>query len=105
MTTRGQTAALKVVNKAFVPDERKLEIRTRLKRVRGQLDGIERRLNENRSCIEIMTQISASQEALRGVARLMARNYLETCASQGIRAGRAAEVYDELMKIIFKLTR
>ena len=45
-------ATLKVLNEAFVPDERKGDIRVRLKRVRGQVDGIERMLDANRPCVE-----------------------------------------------------
>jgi DNA-binding FrmR family transcriptional regulator len=67
--------------------------------------GIERMLADNRPCLEILTQISAAQEALRGVGRVMTRNYLERCAATAIRAGREAQVYDELMNVIFKLTR
>ena len=96
---------MKVLNDAFVPDERKAEVRKRLARLRGQVEGIERMLDQNRPCVEILTQISAAQEALRGAGRVMVRNYLERCASAGIKAGREREVYDEMMNVIFKLTR
>ena len=62
-------------------------------------------LEENRPCIEILTQISAVQEAVRGAGRIIVRNYLERCAAAGIKAGREHEVYDEVMDVIFKLTR
>jgi DNA-binding FrmR family transcriptional regulator len=62
-------------------------------------------LAQDRPCIEILTQLSAAQEALRGASRVMARNYLERCATNAIKAGREQEVYDELMDVIFKLTR
>lgn len=97
--------ALRILDQAFVPDERKTEIRNRLARVKGQVEGVERMLAENRPCLEILTQIAAAQEALRGVGRVMVRNYLERCAAAGIKAGREQEVYDELMDVIFKLTR
>ena len=98
-------ATLRVLNEAFVPDERKGDIRVRLKRVRGQVDGIERMLDANRPCVDILTQVAAAQQALRGVGKLMVRNYLERCAAEGLKSGREQEVYDELMDIIFKLTR
>lgn len=101
--TGGRT--LKILNDAFVPDERKAEVRKRLARLKGQLDGVDRMLNDNRPCVEILTQISAAQEALRGAGRVMVRNYLERCAAAGIKAGREQEVYDEVMDVIFKLTR
>jgi DNA-binding FrmR family transcriptional regulator len=97
--------ALRIINEAFVPDERKAELRTRLKKAKGQVEGIERMLEDDRPCLEILTQIAAAQEALKGVGRLMVRNYLERCAATAIRAGREGEVYDELMDVVFKLTR
>ena len=100
-----KTAELRVLNEVFVPDERKGAIRSRLKRLRGQVDGLERMLDANRPCVEILTQVAAAQQALRGVSKLIVRNYLERCASQAIKSGREEEVFDELMDIIFKLTR
>jgi DNA-binding FrmR family transcriptional regulator len=101
----GTNQALRVLGDAFVPLERKAEVHKRLARARGQVEGIERMLALNRPCIEILTQISAAQEALRGAGRVMVRNYLERCAAAGIKAGREQEVYDEVMDVIFKLTR
>lgn len=98
-------APLRILNKAFVPDERKSELRDRLKRLKGQLDGIERMIGDDRPCIEILTQVSAAQQALRGVSRVMVRNYLERCASAALKAGREQEVYDEIMEIVFKAAR
>lgn len=100
-----RTSLPRVLNEAFVPDERKGDIRARLKRLRGQMDGIERMLDTNRPCIDILTQVSAAQQALRGVGKLVVRNYLERCAKKAIRSGREEETFDELMDIVFKLTR
>jgi len=105
MVIRKGGAALRILDEAFVPDERKAELRERLKRVRGQVEGLDRMLDANRPCLEILTQISAAQEALRGVGRLMVRNYLERCASAAIKAGREQEIYDQLLEVIFKLTK
>ena len=100
-----RSRTLKVLNDAFVPDERKAEVRKRLARLKGQVEGIERMLDQNRPCVEILTQISAAQEALRGASRVMVRNYLEKCATTAIREGREQEVYDEVMDLVFKVTR
>ena len=104
MGTR-KAVSLRIVNEAFVPDARKGELRTRLKKARGQVDGLERMLDDNRPCLEILTQLAATQEALRGVGRLMVRNYIERCATSAIKEGREQEVYDELMDVVFKLAR
>ena len=105
MLNRPTGRALRVVDAVFVPDERKAEVRKRLARAKGQVEGVERMLDQNRPCVEILTQISAAQEALRGAGRVVVRNYLERCASAAIKAGREQEVYDEMMDIVFKLTR
>lgn len=105
MVARKKDVALRILEDTFVPDERKAEIRGRLKRIHGQVEGLERMLTDNRPCLEILTQIAAAQEALRGVGRLMVRNYLERCAAAAIKAGREQEVYDQLMEIIFKLSK
>lgn len=103
--TKKNVVPLRILNDAFVPDERKTELRSRLNRLRGQLDGIERMLDSDRPCLEILTQLSAAQEALRGVGRVMTRNYLERCASAGIKAGREKEVYDEVIDVVFRVAR
>ncbi len=105
MGGRRQTQPLRVLNKIFVPDDRKAELRNRLKRLQGQVEGLGRMLEDNRPCVEMLTQVAAAQEATRAIGRLVVRNYLERCAAAAIRAGREQEVYDELMDIIFKLTR
>lgn len=96
---------LPVVEKVFVADQRKAEVRRRLKRARGQVDGIDRMLEENRPCAEILQQIAAAQEALRAAGKLMVRSYLEKCATEGIKAGRTKEVYDEFLEIIYRMVR
>lgn len=98
-------SSLPVLNRAFVPDERKAEVRRRLSRARGQVDGIERMLDENRPCAEILQQIAAAQEALRAAGKTMVRSYMEKCAAEGIKSGREKEVYDELLEIIYRMVR
>ena len=98
-------SSLPVLDRVFVPDERKVEVRRRLSRARGQVDGIERMLEENRPCAEILQQIAAAQEALRAAGKVMVRNYMESCATEGIKAGRGNEVYDEFLEIIYRMVR
>lgn len=96
---------LKVLNESFVPDERRAEIKRSLRRIRGQIEGLERLLDENRPCSEFLMQTAASQEALRRVGRLMLQNYLERCATRAIREGRAEEIYEEFTELVYKLVR
>lgn len=99
-----KAASLPVLDNVFVPDERKAEVRGRLKRVRGQVDGIERMLEANRPCREILQQVAAAQEALRAASKIMVRNYVESCVTRGIRAGQS-DIYDEFLTVIYQMVR
>ncbi len=80
---------------------------TRLRRIEGQVRGVQGMVAEDRYCADILTQISSIQEALRAVSRELMRNHLRHCASSAIRAGDAeAELmYDELVDLMHKHNR
>jgi CsoR family transcriptional regulator, copper-sensing transcriptional repressor len=80
----------------------------RLSRIEGQLRGIQRMVEEDRYCADILMQVSSAQEALRSVARSLMRNHLAHCASHAIRTGSDQEkeaMYDELLEMIYKNAR
>jgi DNA-binding FrmR family transcriptional regulator len=89
---------------AGVDPEIKTRNLTRLRRIEGQVRGLQKMVEEDRYCADILTQISSVHEALRAVARELMRNHLKHCATGAIRAGEAeAEaMYDELVGLIFK---
>ena len=75
----------------------------RLRIIEGQVRGIERLVEEERYCVDVLTQIASVQEALRGVSKEIVRNHLETCVTEGIRNGEGEVHYQELTDIMFKL--
>ena len=75
----------------------------RLKIIEGQVRGIEKLVEEERYCVDVLTQIASVQEALRGVSKEIVRNHLETCVAEGIRKGEGETHYEELTDIMFKL--
>jgi DNA-binding FrmR family transcriptional regulator len=81
--------------------------RKRLRRIEGQVRGIQKMVDDERYCADVLTQISAVQEALRAVSRELMRNHLKHCASAAIRggAGDAEAMYDELTDLIYKHAR
>src|SRR5690242_1971624 len=72
--------------------------RNRLRRIEGQIRGIEKMVEDDRYCADIIVQIAAVQEALRGVARALMRNHLQHCATHAIKGTptEARAMYDEL---------
>jgi DNA-binding FrmR family transcriptional regulator len=74
----------------------------RLKRIEGQIRGLQRMVDEDRYCADILTQVSSVQRALRAVSRELLRNHLRHCAGAAIRTGDAAAdaMYDELLGLM-----
>lgn len=80
----------------------------RLRRIEGQVRGLQKMVDDERYCADIITQISSVQEALRGVAKSLMRNHLRHCATQAISKGspdEARAMYDELLELIYKHLR
>ena len=79
----------------------------RLRRIEGQIRGIQKMVEEDRYCGDILTQVGAVQEALRSVGKELMRNHLRHCASQAIRSGgaEAEEMYGELVDLFYKNAR
>jgi len=79
----------------------------RLRRIEGQVRGLQRMVDDERYCADILTQISSVHEALRAVARELLRNHLKHCASDAIRRGAhdAEAMYDELGELMYKHSR
>jgi DNA-binding FrmR family transcriptional regulator len=79
----------------------------RLKRIEGQVRGLQKMVEDDRYCADVLTQVSSVHEALRAVARELMRNHLKHCATHAIRAGHAeAEaMYDELIELLHRHSR
>ncbi len=84
------------------------EAAQRMSRIEGQIRGIKKMVEQGRYCVEVLGQISAVHEALRGVGKLIMRNYLENCVTSSLRSGKqrkARETYAELMDVIYKFAK
>jgi DNA-binding FrmR family transcriptional regulator len=91
---------------AVDPDVKSRNLK-RLRRIEGQVRGLQKMIGDDRYCADILTQISSVQEALRGVGRELMRNHLKHCATGAIRAGgkQADGMYDELVDLMYTHSR
>jgi DNA-binding FrmR family transcriptional regulator len=91
---------------AVEPDAKDRNLK-RLRRIEGQVRGLQKMVEEDRYCADILTQISSVNEALRAVGRELMRNHLKHCAAAAIRATEpeAEAMYDELVELMFKHNR
>lgn len=84
------------------------KVQTRLRRIEGQIRGLQSMVEDDRYCGDVLTQIASVQEALRGVARTITRDHLQHCVTEAARSGddvRLTETYDELMTLIERQNR
>ena len=73
---------------------------TRLKRIEGQVRGIEAHY-----CIDIINQITAAQKALDGVAKIVMKRHVESCVTESIRRDGGGKMIDELIQTVFSYGR
>jgi len=82
--------------------------RKRLRRIEGQIRGLQKMVEEDRYCADIIVQIASAQQALRGVARNLMKNHLHHCAAKALASGKPKEtaaMYDELLELIYSHLR
>ena len=92
---------------AGVDDDARQRNLKRLRRIEGQVRGLQKMVEEDRYCADVMMQISSVHEALRAVGRELMRNHLKHCATKAIRSDKAeaAAMYDELVELMYKHSR
>jgi DNA-binding FrmR family transcriptional regulator len=91
-----------------IPKERQEAILHRLNYVQGHINGIRKMVENERDCIIVLTQISASYEGLRKVGQMMMRIYIENCVTQDIRSEDPETVnrmYEEIMNVVYKYSK
>jgi DNA-binding FrmR family transcriptional regulator len=77
----------------------------RLKRIEGQVKGIQRMVENEKYCIDIVNQVNAVRRALEQVALLVMRRHVESCVAEAIKVGNHTNKIDELMDTINKFVK
>lgn len=79
-------------------------LQNRLRRIEGQVRGLQKMLDEDAYCTEVLTQVSAVQAALNAFSKELLGSHIRTCVVNDIRAGDD-QVVDDLVKTIYKLMK
>ena len=82
-----------------------LALGKRLNRIEGQVRGIARMIEDDRYCVDILTQVAAVQSALDGLARKLLEHHLHGCVAHAIASGNGAHAIDEALAVIRKFGR
>ena len=89
-------------------EESRTKVLARLKKVAGQVAGIQRMVEEDRYCVDVIHQIAAVEGALDKVGRMMLASHIETCVEGAIASGKPADrkkKLDELMDVFSRFGR
>jgi CsoR family transcriptional regulator, copper-sensing transcriptional repressor len=81
------------------------QVVSRLKRIEGQVRGLERMVEEDRYCIDVLTQVNAARAGLEKVALLLLRNHTEHCFADAIRVGDPTAKVKELSEAVERLVQ
>lgn len=76
------------------------KILARLRRIEGQTRGLQRMLEDDKYCIDILTQISSVQSALEQVSLLLMENHMRGCVTEAVQQGNGEEKIVEMMDVI-----
>jgi len=88
-------------------DENKAAVLKRLRRIEGQVRGLQRMVEDDRYCIDVLEQVSAATRALQSVALALLDDHLAHCVADAVTAGgdEAAAKLDEASAAIARLVR
>jgi len=83
----------------------KKTIQARLRRIEGQVRGIEKMVDEDRYCIDVLTQVNATRAALESVALQLLADHTEHCVVEAVRSGKGSAKVRELNEAIERLVK
>jgi DNA-binding FrmR family transcriptional regulator len=86
-------------------DETKAKARARLRRIEGQVQGLQRMLDNDAYCVDILLQISAAQGALEQVQKLLLGRHIESCVADALRSGSKSERQQKVEELLDVFSR
>jgi DNA-binding FrmR family transcriptional regulator len=85
--------------------DRKQDLVTRLKKIEGQVRGVQKMVEEGRYCVDILVQIAAIRSAINKVGLTVLDSHTKGCVTKAIQDNHGEEAIDELMDVINKFIK
>lgn len=86
-------------------NQEKSNLTKRLRKISGQINGIEKMVNDSRYCMDILQQVAAARSALNQVALIIMESHTKSCVVGAIKENRSEEAIEELMEVLSKFTK
>ena len=91
-----------------INEEDKKDLKVRLRRIEGQIRGLQRMIDEDKYCVDVLTQVVAVRGALRKVGLKVLDDHIHGCVQRAIKEeneGKNEEIIDELMDVLTKFSQ
>jgi DNA-binding FrmR family transcriptional regulator len=88
----------------YMNEKNKAKVIRRLKLIEGQIRGLQKMVENDTYCIDVITQTSAVKQGLSNVEDMLLENHLGHCVIHQVQSGQAAKAKDEIIKV-YKLKR
>jgi DNA-binding FrmR family transcriptional regulator len=86
-------------------DETKVKALGRLRRIEGQVQGIQRMVEEEKYCVDILLQLTAVEGAVEQVQRLLLGRHIESCVADAIRSGSTRDRQKKVVELLEVFSR
>ncbi|MPM50331.1 Copper-sensing transcriptional repressor CsoR [bioreactor metagenome] len=86
-------------------EQERTDLTKRLRKVAGQINGIEKMVNDRRYCVDVLQQVVAARSALNQVGLIILESHTKSCVVNAIQEDRAEESITELMRVLSKFTK
>jgi DNA-binding FrmR family transcriptional regulator len=86
-------------------ESQKSDVEARLRRISGQVEGVQRMVISDRYCVDVLTQIAAARAALAKVSKLLLESHIQTCVASAFESDDEAarqDKIDELVRVFEK---
>jgi len=81
------------------------QARTRIRRIAGQVTAIERMIEEDRYCVDVLLQVSAVRAALDGLGKVLLQNHVEHCVSDAFKSGKPQDRKQKIAELMDVFSR
>lgn len=91
----------------MMSDDTKTKVDARLKKILGQVGGVQRMVQQDRYCVDVLLQIAAARAALERVGQIVLRSHVETCVTSAVASKNEREIskkLDELMDVLSRFS-
>lgn len=83
----------------------KQDLLERLKKIEGQVRGLQRMIEDDRYCVDVLTQVAAVRAGLAKVALAVLEDHTRGCVTAAVRGDRGDEAIDELVDVLWKFVK